>query len=895
MAVRNLDRIFRPRSVAVVGASPRAGTVSNAVLRNLNGGGFPGSIYPINPRHQTIEGLACYAGVDNTPDVPDLAVICTPAPTVPAIVNQCGARGIRGLIVVSAGFRETGRDGAALEEAVRAEALRYPGMRIIGPNCLGVLAPHAGLNASFAADMPHKGHVAFISQSGALCTSVLDWAMQEEIGFSYFVSLGNMLDVAVDDLIDYCALDPRTSAIVLYVESLTNARQFLSAARAFTREKPIIAYKAGRFAESAKAAASHTGAMAGVDAVYEAAFARAGIVRVLESNDLFDCAELLARQKLPRGPRLAIVTNAGGPGVMATDALLTRRGVLAQLSEQTLQKLDGELPAAWSRGNPVDVLGDATSERFARGVEIVLADDGVDGVLAILSPQAMTDPTGAARSLIEVAQRARKPVLTSWMGGRRMRDAVAAFNAAGIPTYESPEKAVGAFMYLVTYSRNRQVLYETPREVPVEFPLNRERLRGVWDAVRSEERDLLTESESKTILKAYEVPVVETRVARSADEAARLAQGFGYPVALKVFSPQITHKTDVGGVELNLVDEHQVRAAYEGIVCRARERRPDATVEGVTVQRMVSAPGGVELIIGAKRDPVFGMVLLVGAGGTAAELFQDRALELPPLNERLARRALESLRSWPLLRGYRGRPAVNIDRLIEVLIRFSYLVADSPALLELDVNPLLVTPDQVIALDARVVVDRAALMQEGRPYSHLSIRPYPEEYTRHATLKDGTPVLLRAIRPEDEPMWHALLASCSPESLRLRFRHMFKATTHEMATRFCFIDYDRELAIVVERQEDGERRLLGVGRLIADADHREAEYAVLVGDPWQDMGLGSMLTDYCLEICRGWKIERVVAETAPDNPRMITIFERRGFDVRYDTPAGVVRVRKLLE
>jgi acetyltransferase len=451
MAVRNLDRIFRPRSVAVVGASPRAGTVSNAVLRNLNGGGFPGSIYPINPRHQTIEGLACYAGVDNTPDVPDLAVICTPAPTVPAIVNQCGARGIRGLIVVSAGFRETGRDGAALEEAVRAEALRYPGMRIIGPNCLGVLAPHAGLNASFAADMPHKGHVAFISQSGALCTSVLDWAMQEEIGFSYFVSLGNMLDVAVDDLIDYCALDPRTSAIVLYVESLTNARQFLSAARAFTREKPIIAYKAGRFAESAKAAASHTGAMAGVDAVYEAAFARAGIVRVLESNDLFDCAELLARQKLPRGPRLAIVTNAGGPGVMATDALLTRRGVLAQLSEQTLQKLDGELPAAWSRGNPVDVLGDATSERFARGVEIVLADDGVDGVLAILSPQAMTDPTGAARSLIEVAQRARKPVLTSWMGGRRMRDAVAAFNAAGIPTYESPEKAVGAFMYLVTY------------------------------------------------------------------------------------------------------------------------------------------------------------------------------------------------------------------------------------------------------------------------------------------------------------------------------------------------------------------------------------------------------------------------------------------------------------
>ncbi len=895
MAVRNLDRIFHPRSVAVVGASPRPGTVSNAVLRNLQGGGFPGGIYPINPKHQAIEGLTCFPSIAAAPEVPDLAIICTPAPSVPAIVAECGTTGTCGLIILSAGFRETGSAGAALEEAVRAEGQKYPGLRIIGPNCLGVLAPHARLNASFAADMPAKGHVAFISQSGALCTSVLDWAMQEEIGFSYFVSLGNMLDVGVDDLIDYCALDSRTNAIVLYVESLTNARQFLSAARAFTRDKPIIAYKAGRFAESAKAAASHTGAMAGVDAVYEAAFARAGIVRVSESNDLFDCAELLARQKLPRGPRLAIVTNAGGPGVMATDALLARRGVLAPISTRTLQQLDRELPAAWSHGNPVDVLGDATPERFARGVEIVLTDEEVDGVLAILSPQAMTDPTGAAQSLIEVAHRARKPVLTSWMGGRRMREAVAAFNAAGIPTYESPEKAVGAFMYLVTYSRNRQVLYETPREVPVEFPLNRERLRGVWDAVRSEARDVLTESESKAILKAYEIPVVETLVARSADEAARLANGLGYPVALKVFSPQITHKTDVGGVELNLVDERQVRAAYEGIVRRAGERRPDATVEGVTVQRMVSAPGGVELILGAKRDPVFGMVLLVGAGGTAAELFHDRALELPPLNERLARRALESLRSWPLLCGYRGRPAVNVDRLIEVLIRFSYLVADSPALSELDVNPLLVTPDAVIALDARVVVDRAALLQGARPYSHLSIRPYPEEFTRQGTLRDGTPVLLRAIRPEDEPLWHALLASCSPESLRLRFRHMFKATTHEMATKFCFIDYDRELAIVAERQEDGERRLLGVGRVIADADHREAEYAVLVGDPWQEQGLGSLLTDYCLEICRNWKIARVVAETAPDNPRMIQIFERRGFEVRYDTPAGVVRVRKSLD
>lgn len=891
MAVR---RIFAPRSVAVVGATPRAMRVGNTVLRNLRAGRLEGNVYPVNPKYSSIENLSCFADVGDLPTTPDLAIICTPARTVPDIVRQCGEAGIPGVVILSAGFRETGSAGAELEQAVRGEARLFSGMRIIGPNCLGVLSPHTGLNASFAADTPERGSVAFISQSGALCTAVLDWAMQEHIGFSYFVSLGNMLDVGFADLIDFFALDERTSAIVLYVESLTTARQFMSAARAFTRLRPIIAYKAGRFEESARAAASHTGAMAGVDAVYEAAFARAGIVRVSEIDDLFDCAELLGRQKSPRGARLAIVTNAGGPGVMASDALLERHGILAPLSDETIRKLDGELPAAWSHGNPVDVLGDARPDRIARAAEIVLSDEHVDGVLVILTPQAMTDPTGAARSVIGLARQSRKPVLASWMGGSRVRDGIALLNEAGVPTYSSPEKAVRAFMYLVTYARNRGVLYETPREVPVELSLDRERLRNLRDSIRAEGQDVLSESASKAILNASEIPVVETVVAHSADDAVGLARRLGYPVALKVFSSQITHKSDVAGVELNLATDRQVISAFEGIVHRVKESRPDATIDGVTVQRMVSAPDGHELIVGAKRDPVFGMVLLVGAGGTAAELFHDRALELPPLNERLARRALESLRSWPLLCGYRGRPAANVDRLIEILIRISYLIADCPEIQELDVNPLLVTPGDVIALDARVVLDRETRWQSLRPHSHLAIRPYPEEFVREAILKDGMPVLLRPIRPEDEPLWHSLLAACSPESLRLRFRDMFKATTHEMAARFCFIDYDRELGIVAERRTDGHRQLLGVGRLVADADHREAEYAVLVGDPWQGRGLGSLLTDHCLDIGQRWEVMNVTAEIEPENRRMIQLLESRGFQIQGNTSAGVVSARKTL-
>ena len=879
MAMHGLHRIFAPSSVAVIGASERETSVGRTVLRNLCSSQFAGEVWSVNPKHSHVDGRPCYATVSDLPRPADLAVICIPAASVPELVRDCGRAGIFGIIIISAGFREAGGEGLRLEQELAGVLREFPEMRIVGPNCLGIMSPHHGLNASFAGDAPAPGNVAFISQSGALCTSVLDWAQQENVGFSHFVSVGNMLDVSVADLIDYFASDGHTTSIILYVESINETRQFLSAARAFTKTRPIIAYKAGRFTESAQAAASHTGAMAGVDSVYEAAMVRAGIVRVFDIDELFNCAELLSRQKTPAGPRLAIVTNAGGPGVMASDCLLERHGKLARLSEKTLDTLDSHLPPAWSGGNPVDVLGDAGAERFAVAVSAVMADPQVDGVLVILTPQAMTDATAAAEAVVAACRQQSKPVLASWMGGNRVQSGVARLNAAGIPTYHSPEKAVRAFMHLVAYARNRETLYETPREMPLEFPLDRSKLRAVFDTILSEGHDILSETTSKALLQAYEIPVSKAVVARTADDAVAYADGFGYPVALKVFSPDITHKTDVAGVALNLSSPAQVQAAFRQILEQAAKLRPQARVEGVTVQRMVVEPASHELIVGAKRDPVFGTVLLVGAGGITAELFHDRALELPPLSERLARRMLESLKSWPLLCGYRGRPGVNIDRLTEVLMRVSYLVADYPEIVELDINPLLATPRDAIALDARIVLDHQTLLHPPRPYSHLAIRPYPEEYVRRVKLPDGGLVCLRPIRPEDEPQWHALLANSSPDTLRRRFRYMFRASTHELATRFCFIDYDRELAMVAEMGDGPERHIVGVGRLIADADHQEAEYAVLVGDPWQGRGLGSLLTDYCLEICRLWGVQLVTAQVAADNARMIGMFQRRGFEL----------------
>ena len=889
MSIRNLNRLFQPRTVAVIGASPKPSSIGKIVLANLLDASFSGTVYPVNPKYNEIDGVPSLKCIEDVLEPIDLAIVCTPAATVPGIVDECGRSGVSNVLVLSAGFREIGASGLLLEEEVRRLAAEYPGMRIVGPNCLGILSPHYGLNASFAQRLPKPGRTAFLSQSGALCTAIMDWAIEEGFGFSAIASLGNAIDVDLGDMIDYLATDPHTDSIVLYIESIRDARKFISAARAFTRTKPIVAYKAGRFAASAKAAASHTGAMVGEDSVYEAALARAGIVRVFEMNELFSCAEVLARGNLPRGPRLAIVSNAGGPGIMATDALLSRQGTLATLSEATFQKLNQQLPPTWSHQNPIDILGDAPPSRFGATVETILEDSGVDGLIVLLTPQAMTDPAESASALIAASAESTKTVLAVWMGGASVRSGLEKLNQAGIPNFQSPEQAVAAFESMVQYGRRRDILVETPNERAIAFRFS----KADRDASVQAKSGLLNEIESKTILAAYDIPTNETIFASDANQAVEIAQRLNCPVALKIVSPDISHKSNVGGVILNLRGEAEIVAAFEKIMCSASNSRPGARLNGVSVQPMVLDPNAVELIVGVKRDPTFGAVLMLGSGGTMAELVRDRVVELPPLNDLLARRMLESMRSWPLLNGFRGRPRVDINQLMDTLIRLSYLVAERPEIAELDINPLLVTPKFVIAVDARIVLTPSEPAAPARTYSHLAIRPYPSELSRQITLADGHHVTLRPIRPEDERAWIKLLESCSPATIHDRFGGLVHHFNHQFASRFCFIDYDRELAIVAEIDVDGDKQLIGVGRLVAYADRDRASLSLLVGDKWQRHGLASQLADLCLEVAREWKIAQVLAETTADNIPAREILRARDFreEVGED---GVVIARRLL-
>jgi acetyltransferase len=668
----------------------------------------------------------------------------------------------------------------------------------------------------------------------------------------------------------------------------------MSAARAYARTKPLVAYKAGRFPQSARAATSHTGALASEDAIYDAAFKRAGIARVFEIGEMFDVAELIGRQKIPKGPRLAIVTNAGGPGVMASDALIEAGGELAELTAQTIQQLNEILPPAWSHGNPVDVLGDARSKTVAKAVKAVLDDQQTDAVLLIVTPQAMTNPPGIAKELVPVASETQKPVLAAFLGGPAMDQAVSLLNEAGVPTYGTPEQAVRAFMILVNYARNLDNLYETPREISVEFPVEREKIRQEILPLLTQGTDILDELTSKKILQAYGLETTLPRLARSKEEAVKISQEIGFPVVLKIHSPDITHKSDVGGVALDLEDGHMVETAFERLLATVKERAPEARIEGVTVQKMIKNQPAVEMILGSKKDETFGAVIMVGSGGIAAEVLGDRSLCFPPLNERLARRALEELKTWPLLKGYRGQPPVNLDKLIETIIRFSYLVADYPEIKEIDINPLLASPGEVIALDARIIVDKTVAPEKVKRYQHLVLRPYPEEFIRKVKMRDGTEITLRPIRPEDEPAWMELLGSCSQETIYSRFRYFFFWQSHEVASRYCYIDYDREMAIVAELQEGDKRRLLGIGRLTADPSRTVAEYAVLVQDDWQNKGLGGLLTDYCTEIARAWGVKKIVAYTTTDNPRMIAVFQKRNFEIRHDPASSLVEIQKNL-
>jgi acetyltransferase len=890
---RPLDAIFAPRNVAVIGATDKAGSVGRTILWNLISTPFGGAVFPVNPTRTSVLGIKAYPTIGTVPDAVDLAVIVTPAPTVPGIIRECVEAGVKGAIVISAGFREAGTEGARLEQQILEEA-RCGSMRIIGPNCLGVMSPVTGINATFASAMARPGNVGFISQSGALCTAVLDWSFREHVGFSHFLSIGSMLDIGWGDLIDYLGDDAHTKSIVIYMESIGDARAFLSAAREVALTKPIIVIKAGRTAAAAKAAASHTGTLAGSDLVLDAAFRRSGVLRVDSIAELFYMAEVLSKQPRPAGPRLTILTNAGGPGVLATDALLGGRGELAALSDATYAAFDRLLPPHWSHNNPVDILGDASPERYAEALTIAAADENSDGLLVILTPQAMTDPTRTAEVLKAQVKDGRKPVLASWMGGADVAAGQAILAQANIPTFPYPDTAARIFTHMWRYSDNLRALYETPSLAPdlADDIAGRRRASDIFATARAAGRTLLTEFESKQVLAAYDIPTIDTRIALTADEAVAAAEAIGFPVVVKLHSETITHKSDVGGVALNLPDGVAVRRAFDAVRAAVIARVGVQHVLGVTVQPMAPHEG-YEVIVGSSIDPQFGPVLLFGSGGKLVEVYQDRALALPPLNTTLARRMMEQTKIFAALRGIRGGAPVDLTALDRLLVRFSQLVVEQRWVKEVDINPLLVSPEQLVALDARILLHDAGMTEDALPA--LAIRPYPMQYVGTWTLKNGTRVTIRPIRPEDEPLMVRFHQTVSARSVYFRYLHMMglsRRIAHDRLTRVCFIDYAREMALVaVQRDATGERDLLAVGRLIKARGANEAEFALLVADACQHQGLGAELLRRLVQVGRDEKLARIVASIDVDNRDMQIVSEHVGFTVSYDQSEQLMKAR----
>jgi acetyltransferase len=876
-----LDAMFAPSSVAVIGATDRPGTVGRTVLENLLHG-FQGKVYPVNGKHEEVLGIKAYKGIRDVPQVVDLAVIATPAVTVPDLIGECVDAGTKSAVVISAGFKERGAEGIALEKQIQ-EQLRRGSMRLIGPNCLGIMSPTIGLNATFAKDAPQAGNVAFLSQSGALLTAILDWSHREEVSFSAIVSTGSMLDVGWGDLIYHFGDDPHTKSILLYMESVGDARSFLSAAREVALSKPIIVIKAGRSEAASRAAASHTGALTGSDEVLDAAFRRSGVLRVHNIADLFYMAEVLGRQPRPKGPRLTILTNAGGPAVLATDALVANGGELAELSAESLQRLNEFLPAHWSHNNPIDVLGDADSERYARALEIASQDPNSDGLLVMLAPQGMTNPLQIAERLKPYAKSYGKPVIASWMGGDSIAAGEAVLNSAGIPTFSYPDTAARAFTYMWRYTYNLRGLYETPtlsQHTEMESA-SRSQVEQIIQNARGQGRTLLTEPESKRLLSLYGIPTVETRIAASEDEAAMVASEIGFPVVLKVFSESITHKTDVGGVKLNLRDDAAVRSAYRAIQSSVTEKVGADQFSGVTVQPMVKLDG-YELILGSSVDPQFGPVILFGSGGQLVEVYRDRALALPPLNTTLAQRMMEQTRIFTALKGVRGRKPVDMAALDQLLVRFSQLVLEQPWIAEIDINPLLASPEHLLALDARIVLHHPAttLAQLPKP----AIRPYPLQYVASWTMKDGNQVTIRPIRPEDEPLMVKFHETLSDRSVYMRYFYSLslnRRVEHERLLRICFGDYDREMVLVAEHKDPGteKRSIIAVGRMNKLHARNEAEVAVLVSDRHHNLGLGLELLRRVIEVARDEKLGRVSAEMLTDNMGMQAIVKRLGFKV----------------
>lgn len=878
-----LDKFFKPESIAIVGASSKENSIGRILIENLQKDGFPGRIYPINPEHGEILGIPAFPSVTDVPAGIDLAIVAVPIKGVPEVMRECGWARVPGVIIISAGGKEVGEEGTKIEADIHAAA-QAGGIRYLGPNCLGILCPHARLNASFAAHSVLPGSVALLSQSGAICSAILDMAEVQDIGFSHFVSIGSMTDLDFAEMIDYLGNDDQVRSILIYMENLVHHRKFMSAARSVSRVKPIIVVKSGRSAAAARAATSHTGALAGQDEAYNAAFRRAGIIRVDTIAQLFNCAEALGKMNRPLGGNLAIITNAGGLGVMAVDAFSKWELEPAVLSPETVARLDQMLPEYWSRNNPVDILGDAPPERYLEAVRAVLAAPEVSGVLVFLTPQAMTDPTAVAQALVPEIKKQAKPLFAVWMGGQDVAPGIQMLNEAGVPTFETPEEAVDTFMEMYSYTRNLELLQETPPRLPADLEVNTKQARTFIDECFERQTLLLTEVEAKAILSAYGIPVNPTVTVSSAAAAAAVAKKLGFPVVAKIHSPEISHKSEVDGVRAFLKSEEEVAAAFGDIVNRARAARPEARIFGVTIQTQVEK-SPLELILGAKKDPQFGPLLLFGLGGVLTEVLHETAVDLPPLNLLLARRLMERTRIYKILKGYRNIPPANLELLEEILVRLSQLVTDFPEIAELDINPLLISNGRPVCVDARILLEPSTVPAP----RHLIIAPYPNQYESDWLLEDGTPVLLRPMKPEDESLVSEFLSYCSEDALYFRYFQHIKKWTHEMLIRFTQNDYDRELGLMAIGQPPGPEVMLGVSRLVMAVDRSTAEFAVIVADPWQGKGLGEKLIERVIEIARVNEVKMLWGDVLAANQPMLSLVKKLGFTIK-DAEDGVRQV-----
>jgi acetyltransferase len=889
----DLQKLFNPATIAVIGATEKEGTFGRAVLENALASGNR-TVYPVNPNRKTVLGAPCWPDIGSLPGPVDLAIVATPASTVPGIVDACGKAGAEGLIIIAAGFRETGDAGRRLEEEILRMNKPY-GMRIIGPNCLGIMRPPVNLNATFLRENPESGNIAFVSDVGSFGRTLLDWGISSHIGFSMVVSLGSAIDVDFGDVIDFLFEDPHTKSIILYMEEIVgNVKRFVSAIRRFARSKPVILLKPPALADGDCAGKTHSGTMAGPERIYDALFRRLGVVRVQEAQDLFNAASVLYARNRPRGPRLAIITNASGIGLIASKQLLRSGGTLADLSEETLRDLDALLPPCWNRGNPIHLLRNADTPRYVEAANICLKDPGVDGLLAIYTPQDFARVEELAEALVEVATKTDKPMLTAWMGGREVQKGRERMAKKGIPSYETAEAAVRAYIYMTQYERNLQLLHETPAELPLDEAPPKNHLKALIRRAGRESSLILTEEDSRKFLRNYGIPVIPSRMATTREDALAIAQEMGYPVVLKVASPDIIFRQDVGGVITAIDCEETLKTAYQRILDGIRQFAPQATVRGVTVQKMVEHID-YELIIGAKKDPHFGAVILFGRGGISVELLGDFSVGLPPLNQTLARRLMEETDVYRMLQGFRGKPPADLRQLEKILVGFSRMIIDFPEIRCMDINPLAVCQGKAIALDARIFLDQNALSEKAPAYSHLVITPYPTRYITPWRLTDGTEVILRPIRPEDEPLEHEMLTTVSEATIRSRFYQNLKHISHAMHVRSCHIDYDREMAIVAEMRTDQKKRIVGIGSLIVDSNSGPAgEFAVIVHDDFQGQGLASKLLDVLVGIATERGLKEFYGLVEPTNGRMTALCEKLGM-TRRRISEDLVRVSLFLK